>query len=328
MSKEEKETQYSKIDVDLSRPRYDQTVFSGRAKHFFQVTDPRNLLATTKQLEEAALTVKQYKEGIAPAGITEDELWNAKTLYDSAYHPDTGEKMFILGRMSAQVPCNMTITGLMMTFYKHPAAVFFWQWTNQSFNAIVNYTNRSGDEPLTPKQVIQPYIAATTCATATAIGLNVLAKNLPPLIGRFVPFAAVAAANCVNIPLMRQREINNGIPIVDSDDNKVGVSKNAAKKAIAQVCFSRIVMAMPGMIVPAIIMNSIEKKGYLKRVPWAAGPLQVMLVGMSLVFATPLCCAIFPQKSSISVSKLEPELLERLQKTQPHLQKVYFNKGL
>lgn len=62
MSKEEKGApQYSKIDVDLSRPRYDQTVFSGRAKHFFQVTDPRNLLATTKQLEEAALTIKQYK---------------------------------------------------------------------------------------------------------------------------------------------------------------------------------------------------------------------------------------------------------------------------
>ena len=48
---------------------------------------------------------------------------------------------------------------------------------------------------------------------------------MPPLIGRFVPFVAVAVANAINIPLMRQRELRYGIPVVDEEDERLGMSK-------------------------------------------------------------------------------------------------------
>ncbi|XP_021469917.1 sideroflexin-1 isoform X1 [Oncorhynchus tshawytscha] len=316
------------LDINIKEPRWDQSTFMGRAQHFFFVTDPRNILKSSKTLEDARVTVENYRLGVVRPGLTEDELWRAKYIYDSAFHPDTGEKMVVVGRMSAQVPMNMTITGCMLTFYRTTPAVVFWQWVNQSFNAVVNYTNRSGDAALTTNQLAAAYVSATTGAVVTALGLKSLAKRLPAVMSRFVPFFAVAAANCINIPFMRQRELKYGIPVTDENGNRLGESVTAAKSGIIQVVVSRIGMAVPAMAIPPVIMNALEKKAFMKRFPVLNAPVQVGLVGLCLVFATPLCCALFPQKSSMTVSSLEPDLQERIRQNSPHTTTVFFNKGL
>uniref|UniRef100_A0A8C1EXC1 Sideroflexin 2 n=1 Tax=Cyprinus carpio carpio TaxID=630221 RepID=A0A8C1EXC1_CYPCA len=282
---------------DIDAPRWDQSTFMGRLKHFFNITDCRTVLLPDSRLDEAKALVESCRAGSVPPGTTVEQLHYAKKLYDSAFHPDTGDRMNLIGRMSFQVPGGMAITGFMLQFYRTVPAVVFWQWVNQSFNALVNYTNRNA--------------------------------KAPPLVARWVPFAAVAAANCVNIPMMRQQEILNGIAVTDEDGNKLGHSRKAAVKGITQVVISRVTMAAPGMIILPIIMQRLEKYRFMQKITFLHGPLQVMMVGVFLIFMVPAACSLFPQSCSMAVSKLEPELRESIiSQYGDRVSYVYFNKGL
>lgn len=197
-----------------------------------QVTDPRTILCSEAELDAAKRLLLQYKAGQEPEGTTREDVWRAKSLYDSAFHPQTGEKQMVLGRMSAQVPANMVLTSAMMTWYKSNRAAIILQWANQTFNATANYTNRNASSTVTTEMLARAYVLATATSVSVAVGLNNFIARSPRLsqgiVGRFVPLVAIAAANCINIPLMRQTELVEGIAVCSEDGVEVGKSKAAA----------------------------------------------------------------------------------------------------
>lgn len=99
--------------INIDQPRFPQDTYINRAKHFILVTNPlvkfsllvsilelflsiflpQNVFASEESLNRAAKIVKDYRAGKTVTDCkTEDDLWNAKYLYDSAFHPDTGGK--------------------------------------------------------------------------------------------------------------------------------------------------------------------------------------------------------------------------------------------
>lgn len=146
---------------------------------------------------------------------------------------------------------------------------------------------------------------------------------------------AVAAANAVNIPLMRQNELVHGVSMFDENNNKVTESKFAAVKGISQVTLSRILIAAPSMLLLPIFMERIEKKSWMiKYGRFINAPLQTFLSGLSLLVMVPVGCALFNQRSSIRIDQLKvmdktkyDEVVNRYGENRMP-KTLYFNKGL
>lgn len=54
-----------------------------------------------------------------PANTTQPQLFRAQKLYQSAFHPDTGDLQNVIGRMSFQVPGGTVLIAAMITFYRY-----------------------------------------------------------------------------------------------------------------------------------------------------------------------------------------------------------------
>ncbi|XP_051058915.1 sideroflexin-5 isoform X3 [Phodopus roborovskii] len=290
----------------LGKPRFQQTSFYGRFRHFLDIIDPRTLFVTERRLREAVQLLEDYKHGTLRPGVTNEQLWGAQKIKQAILHPDTNEKIFMPFRMSGYIPFGTPIVVGLLLPNQTLASTVFWQWLNQSHNACVNYANRNATKPSPASKFIQGYLGAVISAVSIAVGLNVLvqkANKFTPatrlLVQRFVPFPAVgrfsapttpcpgleqqscgrswflfirgdgrkeASANICNVVLMRYGELEEGIDVLDADGNLVGSSKIAARHALLETALTRVVLPMPILVLPPIVMSMLEK---LKPPSWS-----------------------------------------------------------
>ncbi|XP_058406936.1 sideroflexin-5 isoform X3 [Diceros bicornis minor] len=271
----------------LGKPRFQQTSFYGRFRHFLDIIDPRTLFVTERRLREAVQLLEDYKHGTLRPGVTNEQLWSAQKIKQAILHPDTNEKIFMPFRMSGYIPFGTPIVVGLLLPNQTLASTVFWQWLNQSHNACVNYANRNATKPSPVSKFIQGYLGAVISAVSIAVGLNVLvqkANKFTPatrlLVQRFVPFPAVAvpyikghsllhhrekisafttSANICNVVLMRYGELEEGIDVLDGDGNLVGSSKIAARHALLETALTRVVLPMPILVLPPIVMSVLEK---------------------------------------------------------------------
>uniref|UniRef100_A0A672IAS4 Sidoreflexin n=1 Tax=Salarias fasciatus TaxID=181472 RepID=A0A672IAS4_SALFA len=307
-----------------------QGSFLGRLRHFVDVIDPSTLFVSEQRLKDSIKLLDDYKHGSLPPGVSDCQLWEAQKIKQAIIHPDTGEKIFMPFRMS-----GMTSDEDLCRIWpgrSAPATVFYSEthWLNQSHNACVNYANRNATKPTPTSKFLQGYVGAVTSAVSIAVGLNVLiqkANKLSPatrmIIQRLVPFPAVASANICNVGLMRHNELSEGIDVLDGNGNVVGSSKIAARHAIMETAFTRVVLPMPIFVLPPIIMSYLERLRFLQSRRRLLLPIHSLVCLVTFGLSLPVAISLFPQMSQIEVSRLEPEIAMATD-----CKVVTYNKGL
>ncbi|KAI2621876.1 sideroflexin-5 [Xylaria nigripes] len=320
---------------ELPESQYDLNTYWGRVRHTASITDPRTLLAGKNGLEDAKRLVMAYKSGeikeMTPA------LWKAKKIVDSTIHPgttsnipacalwfDTGEPVLLPFRMSCFALSNLVVTAGMLTPGLSNTGTVLWQIMNQSLNVAINHANANKSTPLSYSKLAESYLLA--------VGASAWSPSTKLVLGRLVPFAAVASAGFLNVFLMRGEEMRVGIDVypvlsvvdkerlaaegkAESDVPSLGKSRKAATLAVGETALSRVLNSSPIMVVPPLILVRLQRTEWLRRNPRLTLPVNLgLILGMSFV-ALPLALAAFPQRQRISADNLEEEFRVAVERT-------------
>lgn len=144
------------------------------------------------------------------------------------------------------------------------------------------------------------------------------------ILGRLVPFAAVATAGALNVFLMRGEEIRKGIdvfPVLNAEEQaareklgdaapevqSLGKSKKAATIAVGETAISRVLNSSPIMVIPPLVLVKLQQQNWLKQRPRLVLPVNLGLILTTSLFALPLALGAFPSRQAIISDSLEEE---------------------
>jgi len=289
------------------------------------------------------------------------KLWNARYIVDSMTHPDTGELIPRPFRMSGYIPYNAPLcVGALIA--SSPFSILFWQMSNQTHNALINYYNGNKTQPTDMKTTIQGYVGAVTGACGVSLGLKTLIDKSKYDVAqkiklqRFVALPAIITAAAINVVLMRRNELSTGINVYyeqqqqqqeeikskDSNSNNntevvvIGTSQIAAKKGLKEMVISMMVLPLPVFLLPPIGLSMIESfgnkspaiKNMLMKNKYATVGINAMFVLLGFTFGLPATIALFPQIGTVPVTELEDRFHNLRDRNNDPIQYLQYNKGL
>ena len=319
--------------------KHDISTKLGRLRHWFRIADPLKCFVGEKELRDNQILIdKAASQSVDGVGrFTREEaasLQFKKVQLLSCIHPDTGDVVPFFARSSAFVVSNIPIVTAMMLSPPTIATTVFWQWVNQTYNAVFNFGNRNASSTITDRQMAESYALACGSSITAALTLrkmtNIVFGNrtglLASVANSIVVYGAVAFSSSLNVYCMRKTEMDSGVSVMEPDTmQSVGKSKVAAEMAIRQTIIGRVVYCVPIFFTKPVLEGIFSALKILPKNKVLRFFTDLSFITFGLWLAVPVNGCLYPQYSPIGVDKLEPEIKERCGTKFTHL---VYNKGV
>ncbi len=342
---EDNQTQGELIKFNLSEPEYNPKTYFGRTMNLLKVQNPAYTFAKRSRIEAARKLVdehlqleSEYKKANKIMMVTKErakQLRSANYLAKSSIHPDTGKILAPWQRFCSYAMINTPFLFGMVLTKQTTTNIVFWQWINQTYNAILNYSNRNASSEVGMTGVGAAYTAAVS--SSIYIGLKTK-KMLMPYSNKFkgpgqlifnfiINFSAMAAAGILNSLVMRASELKDGIHLFNADGEDQGVSPKIGREAVIKTASTRIGLALR-LLVPTVVFFMMEKRNIVPKNKLGKFFLEAAVFFSSMVFVPPLSCAVFEQHCSVPTNTLEDKFHNLTDANGKPVTELYYNRGL
>uniref|UniRef100_A0ACB8F9H0 Uncharacterized protein n=1 Tax=Sphaerodactylus townsendi TaxID=933632 RepID=A0ACB8F9H0_9SAUR len=179
------------------------------------------------------------------------------------------------------------------------------------------------------KQMLLSTGAVLYCAFVGALPHYIMTRykvqnpSMQLFLKKILPGPLTAILCAFNVLVIRGRESENGIEIMDSKGSIVGVSQNAGEKAVRETALSRALLFGTAVCIPDVVLDYVKRTNVLRRNLFVLGPLRAVMMISILGLMIPVSFSWIPQLGTIQRSLIEPQIISSTEETE-----FFYSRGI
>ncbi|XP_048361492.1 sideroflexin-4 isoform X3 [Sphaerodactylus townsendi] len=311
------------MDWNLQFWQSEGKTFPQRFYHWIDILDPLLLLKPTKEIERSRallltsgpdITESLQNEEIKAAGKLSLGIVCVCFSFKASVNPVTGNIIPTIFRPPAFLPVTA------------PLALF--HACTGGFN-LANGSLTEDTKEFPVKQMLLSTGAVLYCAFVGALPHYIMTRykvqnpSMQLFLKKILPGPLTAILCAFNVLVIRGRESENGIEIMDSKGSIVGVSQNAGEKAVRETALSRALLFGTAVCIPDVVLDYVKRTNVLRRNLFVLGPLRAVMMISILGLMIPVSFSWIPQLGTIQRSLIEPQIISSTEETE-----FFYSRGI